>query len=74
MRSRWNQALPWKHYTKLSYIDLCICCKKVIDYILLYATIVIKVLKFYFTNKKKINKIFGNFHPKIYPPTNKGSF
>ena len=51
MRSHWNIALPWKHYTKFKLHQLVHMLQ--IQYV--NATTEIKALEFYYINKRKIN-------------------
>ena len=47
MRSSWNIALPWKHYTKFVTSPYAFVANKVFECILLNATTEIEALEFY---------------------------
>ena len=70
MRSCWNIALPWKHYTIKVTSTCAFVAITVGECILWNATTEIEALEFYCINKRKINLIFWKVHPKYNPPTN----
>ena len=55
MHSRWNIALPWKHYAKFKLHQLVQLLQIKCLNTFLIVTTEIEALEFYYINKRKIN-------------------
>ena len=75
MRSRWNIALPWKHYTKFKLHQLVHLLQ--IQYVNVFCEMQRLRLR-HWNNialiRGKLNKFSENFTAKYTPPTSNGSF
>ena len=75
MRSRWNIALPWKHYTKLKVHQLVHLLQ--IQYVnVFYEMQQLRSRRWNFITeiRGKLTKFSENLTPKYTPPTSYGSF
>ena len=75
MRSRWNIALPWKHYTKLKVHQRVHLLQ--IQYVNVFCEmqqLSLRCWNFITSIRGKLTKFSENFTPKYTPPTSYGSF
>ena len=75
MRSRWNIALPWKHYTKFKLHNLVHLLQ--IQYVNAFSEMQqLRWRRWSFITqiRGKLSKYYDNFTPKYTPPTSYGLF